>query len=203
MVGLGNVNNTSDANKPVSTATQTALDLKAPLASPTLTGIPTAPTAASGTNTTQIATTAFVQTAISGLSSAGNSVLDATTSAKGIIQLAGDLGNTATTPRVVALQGTSLSSTAPSTNQILRYNGTAWAPANAPRLETDEYTATAGQTTFTLTNTPSGRVQAFRNGVRLPKNSVSVSGTTLTYVPANNNNDALIAGDTITIDYLF
>ena len=38
MVGLGNVDNTSDANKPVSTATQTALDLKAPLASPTFTG---------------------------------------------------------------------------------------------------------------------------------------------------------------------
>lgn len=38
MVGLGNVDNTSDANKPVSTATQTALDLKANLAGPTFTG---------------------------------------------------------------------------------------------------------------------------------------------------------------------
>ena len=37
-VGLGNVDNTSDANKPVSTATQTELDLKAPLANPTFTG---------------------------------------------------------------------------------------------------------------------------------------------------------------------
>jgi hypothetical protein len=37
-VGLANVDNTSDANKPVSTATQTALDLKADLASPTFTG---------------------------------------------------------------------------------------------------------------------------------------------------------------------
>ena len=37
-VGLANVDNTSDADKPVSTATQTALDLKAPLASPTFTG---------------------------------------------------------------------------------------------------------------------------------------------------------------------
>lgn len=36
-VGLGNVDNTSDANKPVSTATQTALNLKANLASPALT----------------------------------------------------------------------------------------------------------------------------------------------------------------------
>jgi hypothetical protein len=38
----------------------------APLASPTFTGTPAAPTATAGTNTTQIATTAFVQTAISG-----------------------------------------------------------------------------------------------------------------------------------------
>jgi hypothetical protein len=37
-VGLANVDNTSDANKPVSTATQTALNLKANLASPTFTG---------------------------------------------------------------------------------------------------------------------------------------------------------------------
>jgi len=36
--GLGNVDNTSDANKPISSATQTALDLKANLASPTFTG---------------------------------------------------------------------------------------------------------------------------------------------------------------------
>ena len=37
---------------------------KAPLASPTFTGTPKAPTAAAGTNTTQIATTAFVQSAV-------------------------------------------------------------------------------------------------------------------------------------------
>jgi len=64
MVGLANVDNTTDALKPVSTATQTALDLKANLASPTLTGTPAAPTATTGTNTTQIATTAFVQAEI-------------------------------------------------------------------------------------------------------------------------------------------
>lgn len=43
-VGLGNVDNTSDAGKPVSTATQTALDLKAPLNNPTFTGTVTIPT---------------------------------------------------------------------------------------------------------------------------------------------------------------
>ena len=39
---------------------QGSLDLKAPLASPALTGTPTAPTATAGTSTTQLATTAFV-----------------------------------------------------------------------------------------------------------------------------------------------
>ena len=63
-LGLGNVDNTSDANKPVSTATQTALNLKANLAGPAFTGVPSAPTATAGTNTTQIATTAFVKAAV-------------------------------------------------------------------------------------------------------------------------------------------
>jgi hypothetical protein len=72
-VGLGNVDNTSDANKPVSTATQTALDLKANLASPTFTGTPTLPTGTiattqtAGNNSTAVATTAYVQTAVSNL----------------------------------------------------------------------------------------------------------------------------------------
>ena len=39
---------------------------RATLASPAFTGIPTAPTATSGTNTTQLATTAFVQSASGG-----------------------------------------------------------------------------------------------------------------------------------------
>lgn len=47
-------------------ATQASLDNYAPLASPTLTGTPTAPTPTVGDNSTNIATTEFVQTAISG-----------------------------------------------------------------------------------------------------------------------------------------
>lgn len=46
---------------------QTALDAKAPLSSPTFTGTPAAPTAAAGTNTTQIATTAYVQGELGGV----------------------------------------------------------------------------------------------------------------------------------------
>jgi hypothetical protein len=48
-----------DAN--YTTTITTALATKAPLASPALTGTPTAPTAAADTNTTQIATTAFAK----------------------------------------------------------------------------------------------------------------------------------------------
>ena len=75
-VGLGNVDNTTDAAKPVSTATQTALDAKAPLASPALTGTPTAPTAAAATNTTQVATTAFVRAEVAALVNSAGSTLD-------------------------------------------------------------------------------------------------------------------------------
>ena len=44
---------------------ETTLNTKANIASPTFTGTPKAPTAADGTNTTQIATTAFVTSAVS------------------------------------------------------------------------------------------------------------------------------------------
>lgn len=48
----------------------------APLASPALTGVPTAPTASSATNTTQIASTAFVGTAIDNLNTAVQNALN-------------------------------------------------------------------------------------------------------------------------------
>jgi hypothetical protein len=91
---LTNVDNTSDANKPISTATATALALKAPLASPALTGVPTAPTAASTVNTTQIATTEFVQTAVSNLV---NSAPEALNTLKELSDALGADANYATT----------------------------------------------------------------------------------------------------------
>ena len=58
------------------TGLQTALDAKAPLASPALTGTPTVPTATAGTNTTQIASTAFVAAAIGALIDAAPGAMD-------------------------------------------------------------------------------------------------------------------------------
>ena len=60
----------------VTSSIQTQIDTKAPLASPSLTGIPTAPTAASNTNTTQIATTAYVQSELTDLIDGAPGTLD-------------------------------------------------------------------------------------------------------------------------------
>jgi len=57
------------------TAIATAIASKADTNSPTFTGTPLAPTANSGTNNTQIATTAFVQTALAGGFPSGGIVL--------------------------------------------------------------------------------------------------------------------------------
>ena len=102
-LSLGNVDNTSDANKPISTATQTALDAKAPLASPTFTGVPAGPTATAGTSSTQLATTAFVQAAMV----AGTNTID-------------DLGDVDTT------------TTPPTAGQVLKWNAAdaEWQPAD-------------------------------------------------------------------------
>ena len=112
----------------------------APLASPTFTGTPAAPTAPAGTNTTQIATTAFVANAVK-----------ITTG-----------------------------------------------------LNSDEFTATAAQTSFTLTQTAlNAKVFMFINGTRIKNGAFSVSGTTVTYTAANNNSYALVAGDRIQFDYAY
>lgn len=63
--GSASVTFASIAGQPTdNTNLANALNLKANLASPTFTGTPKAPTATAGTNNTQIATTAFVQSAI-------------------------------------------------------------------------------------------------------------------------------------------
>jgi hypothetical protein len=70
-------------------ATATAASTYAPLASPTLTGVPLAPTAAANTNTTQIATTAYVQTELTDLLGGAPGALDT------LNELASALGNDA------------------------------------------------------------------------------------------------------------
>jgi|GEM_PF-2934737 len=122
-VGLANVDNTSDVNKPVSTATQTAINAKYTKPAG---GIPESDLATAlqtkidatgvqnlddlGDVSTVGATDGQVLLYTAGVwgpatNTAGGTgtIPDATTSAKGIIQLAGDLGGTAGAPIVLGL----------------------------------------------------------------------------------------------------
>ena len=101
-LGLDQVNNTSDAAKPVSTATKAALDLKANASDVTAalavkanaTDMTTALAAKADTGTIK----SFVVTQV-----AAATIADADVSTKGKIQLAGDLGGTAAAPTVPGL----------------------------------------------------------------------------------------------------
>ena len=128
----------------------------------------------------------------------------------------------------VASGGTGVT-TAPTNGQILIGNGTGFTLANlspgtgititnsngsisiaaAVRPTTDQFSATANQLTFTLTQTPLtnanslDNVWMFINGVRTNNLAYSVSGTTVTYLPGSNGSYALLAGDRIQFDYAY
>jgi hypothetical protein len=185
MVGLGNVDNTSDANKPVSTATQTALDaklasatasttyetitnvaLKAPLASPALTGVPTAPTAAAATNTTQIATTAYVRAEVAALVNSAGSTLDT------LGEIATALGNDANLSTTLT---TSIGLKAPLASPT--FTGTVTIPAGA----SISGFAPLASPTFTGTNnvaalTASGLITASASGVAFTDGTQTKAG---------------------------
>lgn len=125
------------------TAISSAIASKANINSPTFTGTPAAPTATSVTNTTQVATTAFVQAVVTGLS-LGNMSTQAKTAVDitggtivGITDLAvadGGTGASTLSANAVLLgNGTSaLQTVAPGTSgNILKSNGTTWTSAAA------------------------------------------------------------------------
>ncbi|WP_369075515.1 phage tail protein [Escherichia coli] len=89
--GFTQLSSATDSDSESAAATPKAIktlnDTKAPLKSPALTGTPTAPTAAQGTNNTQIATTAYVRAAISALVGSSPEALDT------LNELAAALGN--------------------------------------------------------------------------------------------------------------
>jgi hypothetical protein len=94
--------------------------------------------------------------------------------------------------------------------QVLTTSGSGtltWSTSSSAlvREVANEFTATIGQTSFTLTQTPSvnSRVKMYINGIRISNTAYSISGTTVTYVPANNGNNALSSGDRIQFDYYY
>jgi hypothetical protein len=123
------------------------------------------------------------------------------------------LGNTSITN--VATSGTitagavTYPKTDGTTGQALLTNGSGvlyWGNAGGSIQEVaDEFTASAAQTSFTLTQTPaaSSKVKMFVNGIRISNTAYTVSGSTLTYVPANNGGYTLTVGDRIQFDFYY
>ena len=102
------------------TTSATAIALKANIASPALTGTPTAPTASVGTNTTQIATTAFVKAEVDAVIAAAPGALNT------LDELAAALGDDANFATTVT---TNLAAKAPSANPT--FTGTVALPATS------------------------------------------------------------------------
>lgn len=147
----------------VTSGIQSQLDAKSPLASPTFTGAPTAPTAADGVSNTQIATTAFVANAVANLSSAASEdyIAASIVNAKGDLIVAsaddtvgrlpvGTNGNflKANSSTATGLEWASIPTinnlddvgdvtiTGNATNQFLKYNGSAWINSSVPTINT-------------------------------------------------------------------
>jgi hypothetical protein len=91
-----------------------ALNLKAPKDSPTFTGTPAAPTAAPGTNTTQLATTAFVKVAADAAAAGKATSTDLTNGLGGKVDNDGGIAGiyfSPTTPTNAALVAAGLTAT--------------------------------------------------------------------------------------------
>ena len=103
-------------------------------------------------------------------------------------------------------------------NQILKTDGSgtlSWSTISSGLTEiADEYTSstgvnseylTANKTSFTLTQAPSNnsKVKMYVNGIRISNTAYSWTGTTLTYIPANNGNNSLTTSDRVQFDYFY
>lgn len=97
-----------------------------------------------------------------------------------------------------------------SENQILTIsNGLpAWATSTATAQAQDsneEFNATLSQTSFTIAHSPANtsKVRMYINGIRISNTAYGISGTTVTYIPANNGAYDLAVGDRIQFDYQY
>lgn len=113
------------------TQIDTSLALKSNISSPTFTGVPAAPTAAAATNTTQLATTAYVRTEISNLVNSAPSALDT------LKELSDALG---ADPNFATTMTNSLALKAPINNAVFTGTTTVAAdPTTALQVATKQY----------------------------------------------------------------
>jgi hypothetical protein len=180
-VGLGNIDNTSDVNKPVSTAQAAAINTKASDATvvhntgdETVAGNKTfssSPIVPTPTISTQAANKTYVDTVVS----AG--APDASTSTKGIVKLAGDLSGTALLPTVPGL--TTKANTATLISAGVGLTGGGDLSANR---------------TLTVAYGTSGTTAAIGNDARFAGSAAGTAGAALAATDATTTNARLPSG---------
>ena len=106
-----------------------------------------------------------------------------------------------------ALTGNTIVKTGGTSSQFLKADGSIDDNEyiTAIREINNEFSATEGQSRFTLTQRPSpdSNVKMFINGVRISNSAYSISGNSVTYLPGNNGSNVLRAGDRIQFDYYY
>lgn len=169
-----------------STLGGTAAASYALLASPTFTGTPAAPTATAGTNTTQIATTAYVQTALTG---GGNTAKFTTLQATGAITPSSTAGIVGTT--------TNDSANAGSIGETLNNSATGVSLTSGSPTNVTSIPLTAGQWDVfgVMVIVPAGgtTVQVFSNSVSTVSGTFGSLGANTQYAGAAAAGQALTA----------
>jgi hypothetical protein len=93
-------------------------------------------------------------------------------------------------------------------NQVLTTDGAGnatWAASTSITEVSDEFTATAAQTSFTITHAKGTNrtIKMYINGIRISNTAYSDSSTTVSYNSANNGGYTIVAGDRIQFDYSY
>jgi hypothetical protein len=105
------------------------------------------------------------------------------------------------------LTGNSIVKTGGTSSQFLKADGSVDENNYVTTIReiNNEFTATEGQSRFTLTQRPSANsnIKMFINGVRISNSAYTISGNSVTYLPANNGSNVLRAGDRIQFDYYY
>ena len=221
-LGLENVDNTSDALKPISSATQAALDLKAnlvdvnsaldlkasaamlaahmaitvdtsmlatkaaltdlnnfaPINSPTFTGLPIAPTASAGTNSNQVATTAYADAAIA-VALAASQSSQSGTSSQSVVDLTSNqtIAGLKTFSSNLSVSGkVGIGTASPSTQSSLDISTAL--PVILPKMTQSQVNAISSPTASMLQfNSTSKKLQVYKESV--PSTSSVFGNTTL------------------------